>query len=105
MKLKTILVATACLACAASLTACAGLGIGGGGTDWAKAAVEIAKDPACTHTDVLDVMLGAVPSGHIHLERSGCKTGAPAKTVPSLQTGTVVAPVTPPAADTTAPHP
>jgi hypothetical protein len=62
-----------------ALSGCAQLGLTpGGGADWAGAALQIAKDPACSHTDVLDIMLGAVPSGHVHLERSGCKTGAPA---------------------------
>jgi len=53
------------------------------GTDWTKAAIEIAKDPACSHTDILDVMLGPASSGHVHLERSGCTSGPPEKTTGS----------------------
>lgn len=90
--LKTILLAGCAVVLSAGLTACMGLP-GTGGSDWAKAAVEIAKDPACGHTDVLDIMLGPVPSGHVHLERSGCKSTAPAKA--GLKTGDVVAPEKP----------
>ncbi|MBW8814053.1 MAG: hypothetical protein JF588_11565 [Caulobacterales bacterium] len=104
--MKNLLLATACAAAVLGLSACAGLPIGAGGGaggDWASAAIAIAKDPACSHTDVLDVMLGPVPSGHVHLERSGCKAVTPAKadpgaqpSAPALTVGQVVAPPAPP---------
>jgi hypothetical protein len=93
--MKTILFAGCAVLLAASLSGCAGLPGAGGGTDWAKAAMEIAKDPACAHTDILDIMVGPVPSGHVHLERSGCKTGAPIQPSAPLAVGTVVAPAPP----------
>lgn len=91
MNLKMIFAGAAGLSLCVSQSACLGLpGTGGSGSDWSKAAVEIAKDPSCGHTDILDVMLGPVPSGHVHLERSGCKT-AKAPTTGGVSTGAVVA--------------
>lgn len=66
------------LACAAALalSACATAGLGtpagndGKQESWAAAAVEIAKDPNCGHTDDIDIMLGPISQGHVKLNRT-----------------------------------
>lgn len=69
--MKKLLLAGAALALGASLSACSSLGVAGPGTQgWSDAALKIAQDPSCGHSDVLDVILGPVPSGHVHLERA-----------------------------------
>jgi hypothetical protein len=40
------------------------------GKSWAQAAIEIAKDPKCGHTDRIDIDLGIVSKGKIFLERA-----------------------------------
>jgi hypothetical protein len=93
--MKLILIAGCALAAAVALTGCMSLGQPKSGDgkqeSWAAAAVEIAKDPNCGHTDEVDIMLGVISQGHVKLARN-CP-------VPTAKT----APAAPPAAPAAAP--
>lgn len=92
--MKTLLTAGALALVCIATSACSTLG-GAGGSNAAltDALLKIATDPNCTHSDILDVMLGPIPSGHVHLERSGCATmlpGAPVTPSPSASAAAAV---------------
>jgi hypothetical protein len=70
--MKKLIVIAAISAATMGLSACAGMPMVGTGAsgDWSKAALEIAKDPNCGHTDTLSVQLGPVSTGSVFLQRS-----------------------------------
>lgn len=72
--MRIIAIAAASLA----VTACGTIPLGNDqtGKSWADAAIEIAKDPKCGHTDRIDIDLGIVSKGKIFLERA-CTSPAP----------------------------
>jgi hypothetical protein len=82
LRLRIITTAAAAAALALSLSACATAGLGkptgkdGQQQSWAAAAVEIAKDPNCGHTDDIDIMLGPISQGHVKLQRNCPVPGA-----------------------------
>jgi hypothetical protein len=103
--MKTTLLTAGALALAClNTSACSTLGAGSNNSALTDGLLKIATDPNCTHADVLDVMLGPIPSGHIHLERSGCATpaGVPAPPAPAAQAAAAVG-VAPTSFDTAAP--
>lgn len=74
-----ILTLAALAAASLAMTACGTIPLGNDqtGKSWADAAIEIAKDPKCGHTDRIDIDLGVVSKGKVFLERA-CTQPQPA---------------------------
>jgi hypothetical protein len=84
--MKKLLLAGAALALGVALSGCASLGVpGAGNSGLTDAALKIAQDPNCGHSDTVDVILGPVPSGHVHFERSCPKGETAAPVAPASQ--------------------